>query len=96
MVDVPLDIHFTRTGGLQAGIDRTLPAVDLTPEEVAVWLGVEPPHVPYVRRPSRDVAHYRIEFRRGGERRVVELTHDALDVHLEPLVSRLVKLAEGR
>lgn len=96
MTDAPFDIRFTRTGGLQAGIDQTFSDVDLTPEDIATWMGVEPPHVPYTRQPSRDVARYRLEFRRGGERRVVEFTHDALDVHLEPLVTRLVKLAEGR
>ncbi len=96
MTGSPLQVRLVRTGGLQQGIDHTFRDVVLSPEEIVTWLGVEPPRIPHARRPSRDVAGYRIEFRRGGERRVVEFTHDALDAHLEPLVTRLVKLAEGR
>ncbi len=95
MSEASLDIRFVRTGGRQAPIDQMFRGVRLDPDDVTTWLGTEPPDIPYSRSPSRDVAVYRLEFRRGAERRVVRLTQDALDARLEPLVSRLVRSAEG-
>lgn len=96
MSEPSLDIRFTRTGGRQAPIDRTFRGVRLDPDEVTTWLGTEPPHIPHSRNTARDVAAYRLEFRRGAERRVVQFTQDALDARMEPLVSRLVRSSEGR
>lgn len=96
MTGVPLDIRFIRSGGRRVSIDETFRDVELTPEDIAVWMGVDPPHIPYARHPSPDVSAYRLEFRRGAERRVVEFTRDALDTRLEPLVTRLETSVEGR
>lgn len=95
MSEASLDIRFTRTGGRRPSVDHTFRDVRLDPQDVTTWLGTEPPHVSEARTPSRDVAVYRIEFRRGAERRVVRFTHDALDARLEPLVTRLARSADG-
>ncbi len=96
MRDERLDIRFTREGGGHLDLRRTFTDVTLDADDVRTWLGTEPPlegrrihHMP-------EVATYRLEFRRGSERRVVTLTDDDLDAHTEPLVSRLVALAERR
>lgn len=91
-----VEIRFTRTGGRHPELARTFRTVELDADDVRAWLGIEPPTIRRGAHHMPEVATYRLEFRRGGERRVVTLTDDDLDARLEPLVGRLVRLCDER
>ena len=93
----PLQIKFTRTGGGLPHLQTLVRDAQLSPDDEHAWLGTERPIVG--RRAAHgesDPIRFHLEFRRGSERRVVDLVYDDLTAHLRPLVDRLITLAEGR
>jgi len=94
MIEEPLLIRFSRTGGGHPEIHRTFDDVVLDADDQHAWLGTERPHIARPASHMPEVAQYKLEFRRGSERRVVSLTDDEMNAQLEPLINRLVHLAE--
>lgn len=69
----------------------------LNADDEHAWLGTERPivakhHSSHESSPLR----YRLEFRRGSERRVVELRDSDRTAQLAPLIDEMVRIAEGR
>ncbi len=97
MISEPLKITFTRTGGGEPDLKAVLRDAVLDADDEHAWLGTERPYTAR-KHPHEQTApmRYRLEFRRGSERRVVELRYDDLTAHLRPLVDRLTRLAEQR
>jgi len=93
----PLTIKFTRTGGGLPHLESVVRDAVLSADDEHAWLGTERPLA------SRRHAHdehapirYRLEFRRGSERRVVELRDADRNAQLAPLIDEMVRVAEGR
>lgn len=97
MIDEPLTITFARTGGGLKDLHAVLRDAVLDADDEHAWMGTEPPHVG-ARHPHGATGglRYRLEFRRGSERRVVELRDEDRTAHLAPLIDRMTRLAEGR
>ena len=92
----PLTIKFTRTGGGMPRVEAVVRDAVLSADDEHAWLGPERPVV--LRHHSHDEhapLRYRLEFRRGSERRVVELRDVDRNAQLAPLIDELVRVAES-
>lgn len=92
----PLTIKFTRTGGGMPHLAAVVQDATLSADDEHAWLGTERPlssrhHSHDAHSPLR----YRLEFRRGSERRVVELRDTDRNAQLAPLIDEMVRVAEG-
>lgn len=97
MITEPLTITFTRTGGGLRELRSVVRDAQLSADDEHAWLGTERPYI--ARRhdyPDASSLRYRLEFRRGSERRVVELREDDRSAQLAPLIDEMIRLAEGR
>lgn len=97
MSSEPLTITFTRTGGHRPELKYVERDAELGADDERTWMGTERPRrLGGVAHEAGDKELYRLVFRRGSERRVVELRYDDLTAHTRPLVERLLRKAEGR
>jgi hypothetical protein len=95
MINEPLTITFSRTGGGMRDLHAVLRDAVLDADDEHAWMGTEPPHARARQPHAGDTLRYRLEFRRGSERRVVELRDEDRTAHLAPLIDRMIRMAEG-
>lgn len=95
MSEEPLRITFVRSGGGLPSLRFVMPDATLSPDDEHAWMGTEPPPSSLRGAGDADTVRFRVEFRRGGERRVVELGEHDRTAHLAPLLDDLVRRAEA-